>query len=328
MALHITRNSPCLRTAFALPLLTSAMSEYWKSTPKYWCKHCSVYVRDTKLERTNHEATGKHQGAIRRSLRDLHRNHEQAEREKERAKREVERLNGVVSGVGPSARPSGGAYGDVLGGDQKSKEERQRQLEQLALMGVNIPTELRPEMAMAGEWTVTSTRIIKGSEQEESDKGSIEARAAGVRKREREQTEEEREGEETMQSLFKKPKKWGRIRDMPTDEDAELDELLGGTLIKPKREYRKEPKSEEGEKKPKIEAEDTDAQTPALSNSIPYERAKISPPLIERGSGEDPGGIADKAPPLSEATDAVKGAEPAVVFKKRKPKSVRQKRLG
>ena len=51
------------------------MSEYWKSTPKYWCKHCGIYVRDTKLERTNHEATGKHQGALKRFLRDLHRGH-------------------------------------------------------------------------------------------------------------------------------------------------------------------------------------------------------------------------------------------------------------
>ena len=68
-----------------LPTATK-MSEYWKSTPKYWCKHCSVYVRDTKLERTNHEATGRHQGAIKRSLRDLHRNAEQQERETEPGK--------------------------------------------------------------------------------------------------------------------------------------------------------------------------------------------------------------------------------------------------
>ena len=27
--------------------------------PKYWCKHCKTYVRDTKLEKANHEATPK-----------------------------------------------------------------------------------------------------------------------------------------------------------------------------------------------------------------------------------------------------------------------------
>ncbi|KAK4128063.1 ankyrin [Parathielavia appendiculata] len=146
------------------------MSEYWKSTNKYWCKHCSVFVRDTKLERTNHEATAKHQGAVKRSLRDLHRNADNKEREKERAKREVERLNGVVSGSASSsasgasrsgAKASSGVYGAPP--QQVSEVERQKQLEQLAELGVNIPTELRGSMAMPGEWTVTATKVIEPS---------------------------------------------------------------------------------------------------------------------------------------------------------------------
>src|SRR5207237_1004994 len=139
---------------------------YWKSTNKYWCKHCSVFVRDTKLERANHEATAKHQGAVKRALRDLHRSADQKEREKERAKREVDRLNGVVSGSSSASRtgatkPSGGAYATAAAAPQASQADRQKQLEQLAELGVNIPTELRSGMALAGEWTVTSTRVIE-----------------------------------------------------------------------------------------------------------------------------------------------------------------------
>ncbi|KAK4147353.1 uncharacterized protein C8A04DRAFT_34098 [Dichotomopilus funicola] len=156
------------------------MSEYWKSTPKYWCKHCSIFVRDTGLERANHESTGKHQSAIKRSLRDLHRSADQKERDKERAKREVDRLNGVVSGSGSGSgsgipaksapKPSGGAYGTPP--QQISQLDRHRQLEQLAELGVAIPTEMRGEMAMAGEWTVTSTRVVEDSDKDMETTGT------------------------------------------------------------------------------------------------------------------------------------------------------------
>ncbi|KAM7199989.1 hypothetical protein V8F33_004163 [Rhypophila sp. PSN 637] len=217
------------------------MSEYWKSTPKYWCKHCAVFVRDTKLERANHEATGKHQGAIKRALRDLHRGAEREEREKDRAKREVERLNGVVSGAGgalSAGSSSAPGIGSRFGGAKTqtttqtqtkvTEEERQRQLEQLAELGVAIPDELRGNMAMAGEWTVTSTRVIEDRDEEnESDK-----RAVGV-KRKQEMTEEQRETEEALNGLFKakKPRRWGVDSKVAgVEEDKELEMLLSGGI--------------------------------------------------------------------------------------------------
>ena len=36
------------------------MSEYWKSTGKYWCKYCSVFVTDNKICRKKHEESDKH----------------------------------------------------------------------------------------------------------------------------------------------------------------------------------------------------------------------------------------------------------------------------
>jgi hypothetical protein len=285
------------------------MSEYWKSTPKYWCKHCSVFVRDTKLERANHEATGKHQNAIKRSLRDLHRNHEQGEREKDRAKREVERLNGVVSGPKPTGsnkfRTPGGSSG--AGGD--GNDERQRQLEQLAELGVNIPTQMRPELALAGEWNVVSTRVVKDRSEED-----VKEKAVGV-KRERVQTEQEKEEEDALRRLFKKPKKWGRDSRVAPEIDGELEELLAGPLVRPKKEV------DVKEEDTGVKKEEGDEEVPALKGEV-----KDALPLVKE---ESIGGVVLPADGQSVQKEERNGgddaAAPAVVFKKRNPKNVRQK---
>ncbi|KXX83043.1 WW domain-binding protein 4 [Madurella mycetomatis] len=305
------------------------MSEYWKSTPKYWCKHCSVYVRDTKLERANHEATAKHQGAIKRSLRDLHRDAEQKEREKERAKREVERLNGVVSGAGSSAsagtrsgtKPSGGGYSAAP--QQVTQAERQKQLEQLAELGVNIPTELRGNMAMAGEWTVTSTRVVQDTHQNAGDTelASNDARATGV-KRERERTEEEKEQEEAIKGLFKKPRKWGiDSKTMPAEEDAELDALLSGPLVKTKK---------EDSEHPHIKTEESQEEWAEDGDAVKLTKSEPSPPIKKEADEEeavaDIGEKKETVPDLPSGTGAAnESSGAAIMFKKRKPKNLRQR---
>lgn len=299
-------------------------------------------MRDTKLDRANHESTGKHQSALKRSLRELHRGHEREEREKERAKREVDRLNGVVSGVSSSSaqpwgasRSSGGAYGSTSGSSAKAQPteaERQQQLEQLADLGVNIPTELRGDMAMAGEWTVTSTRVIRDPEEEKKSDASVpvEARASGVRKREREQTEEEKEEEKAIGGLFKKTKRWGRdTRTMPSDGDAELDALLSGSLVKTKKEESQEEGSSE-ETGPAVKEE----QGAISPNAAAELRSKDPPPIIKQEpDAGDPGSRGQHyeegegpAPTVPDSKgDGPAAPEPAVVFKKRKPKNLRQK---
>ncbi|EON97203.1 putative u1 zinc finger domain-containing protein [Phaeoacremonium minimum UCRPA7] len=300
------------------------MSEYWKSTPRYWCKHCSTYVRDTKLERQNHESTAKHQGAVKRALRDLHRGHEREERDKERAKREIDRLNGVVgsssstsaSGAGlSSSRPNASGGGGASRGPS-TEAERQRQMEQLAAMGVSIPDQFRGDMAMAGEWTVTNTRVIKA--EDENGKTNIEAKALGVRKHER--TEEQREEENAVNGLFKKPRRWGRdSRAMPED-DADLDALLSGSLVK------KEPKQDTDDVVKQEEPVDTKIEEPLLERPEDAE--------IKKESSEEEG-VPNQTPksllPTTSSAPEVKeeeGATPepiSVTFKKRKSKNIRQK---
>lgn len=337
------------------------MAEYWKSTPKYWCKHCSVFVRDTPLERRNHESTAKHQGAIKRSLRDLHRSADQQEREKERARREVERLNGVVSGTGaPGSSSAGQRGGHKSGGGGGgssgptganavstglSEAERQRQLEQLAELGVNIPTELRGSMALAGEWEVTNVRVVdeSGASTSEGQNSGVaggagvipvgaEGRAVGV-KRERERTEEEKEQEEAINGLFKRPKKWGvgsKVARM--EEDKELEELLSGGIPPPPPKKEKEAlkteeegqevKKEVGGEENVVKKENTDGgsgEGEVKKEEDAEESNMPRVPAIKSEPSEGVSSIADEV--AAPAADAV----PAVMFKKRKPKNVRQK---
>ncbi|KMU87580.1 hypothetical protein CIHG_05973 [Coccidioides immitis H538.4] len=174
------------------------MSEYWKSTPKYWCKHCKTYVRDTPFERTQHEATGKHQGSLKRFLRDVHRSQDKDQKDSQKAKNEIERLKGLVA---PTTKASGQqptwkrGTGHLDSGTSASlsvnKEQRKRQMEQLAEMGVAIPEEFRPEMALAGEWKTVSETLVTDSTGRDTA-----AMVKGVRKRKLDGQEEGEEGEE------------------------------------------------------------------------------------------------------------------------------------
>lgn len=315
------------------------MAEYWKSTPRYWCKHCSVYVRDTKLERQNHEATAKHQGAVKRALRDLHRGHEREEREKERAKREIERLNGVVSSdgsgsalttnAGPSSRNRPAAGAGVSSGAGKgaggplSETERKRQAEQLASLGVSLPDEFRKDLAMAGDWQVTSTTIVTETPADASNPG---ASARGIHKRER--TDEEIEEEKAIKGLFKKPRRWGRdSRTAAGDGGSEdLDALLSGGLTVKNQEDDTVKKEEDAGSTISTAPVKEEEQGPTLIKKEPSEAGL--PALAEVATALSP---KDEAPGLKteDGASAVgsPGAKdvPTVTFKKRKPKNIRQK---
>lgn len=299
------------------------MSEHWKSTPKYYCKHCLTYVRDTKLERANHEATGKHQGAVRRALTNLHRTANNEVRERERAKREIDRLNGVVANNNPRGGQNagvGGASATPGVGSKQDKEERTRQAEQLAALGVALPQQFRGELAMPGEWSVTSTTIVeedKAKAADQDEQAGIKAR--GVHKRER--TEEQLEHEEAVKGLFKKPRRWGRDVRGLAEESEDLDALLSGDLMVKRKdeeeeELKKEDDGEEDDafhtvkKEVEAEADSIPADIPAAEEGKEAALSRIDASDIKTENGGKP----------SEAADM-----PVVAFKKRKAKNIRQK---
>lgn len=217
--------------------------------PKYWCKNCKTFVRDTKLEKANHEASPKHQGNIKRFLRDLHRSHERDEREKQRAKDEVNRLNGVVSGssagLGQEAQGSGAPWRrkpavpppTANGPRQATPAERRQQLAQLAEMGIAVPEEFRRDMAMAGDWQVISEKPVYDpvNEKEEAADDVEDVKPAGlnigVRKRRHEGPEEEEDDGE-IQARGAWGSKFHTYPD-PRGQDGQedLDLLLGKTGV-------------------------------------------------------------------------------------------------
>ncbi|PYH79288.1 hypothetical protein BO82DRAFT_289272 [Aspergillus uvarum CBS 121591] len=315
------------------------MAEYWKSAPKYWCKQCKIFIRDTPFEKAQHEATGKHQGNLKRFLRDIHRSNEQQQRESQRAKSEVERLRQTVAGLND---PSKG--GDAAGAPWRqretpkhqerpvSTEERKRQMAQLAEMGVAIPDEFRGEMALAGTWQTVSEKVINGGGEEG---GSKAGRSVGVRKRKLEGDgvgdadvdEEEAEAKREAERFVSKG--WGSsVRRYPgaKEEDTDLDALLAST-----REIKRVKPSEV-----KVEA-DVDANPKTEKDAQPEEKESTKGHFVPvKPKGEVQLAESDEAPTVKEeqaggdasleTLQKTEAEEPAagVVFKKRKPKVMRK----
>ncbi|KAF2856079.1 U1 zinc finger domain-containing protein [Plenodomus tracheiphilus IPT5] len=278
------------------------MAEYWKSTPKYWCKFCLVYVKDTKFERAQHEATGRHQGNIQRSLKGLHREQEIDQRNKARAQAEVARLNGLVSSTSsPSvAAGTGGAATFEKRPEKKATvEDRKRQWEQLVAMGITVPDAARGDLAIAGEWKTVSEEVV--GEVNEDGEFKVTALNKGVRKRKIDEEEEEREA---AGEIITKKKGWGhKFKTFPGSKSADddIESLLGKKPIQATQEPEVKREDSEGQG---VKAEREDDTTAKTLQDIPTaEEAEAQDAATAVKQEEDP--------PAAPVT-------PAVVFKKRK----------
>ena len=290
------------------------MSEYWKSTPSYWCKFCETYVRDTAGERKNHESTGKHQNNIQRSLRDLHKKQEREQRDQQRAKDEVARLNGLVGGKDAQAAGTKSGIAGVKNLGKSSAPEppkisaaaqRKAHAEQLVALGVELPEELKREVTGVCGWQTLSSSVVDADrpigrtladiKKEEGESASASAPLSkGVHKRKAEDDEDTRDEEAAP-----KRKIWGNtLKTYPggrtDDKDDDLDALLSGALKKPA-----QPASN-------LVDEGATGQVGATGDVK-------SEPTAETGSASEL--IKEEEPNESAVT-----APPPVVFKKRKAK--------
>lgn len=254
------------------------------------------------------------------------------------------------SGAGSPSTPGAKAQGDqsktfrrpaVSGGDGGGRgdtsEAQKQQVAQLAEMGVSIPEQFRPDMAMAGEWEVVSEKPV-------GERGGADgaAKVKGVRKRKMPDEDEGlEEGGEAGENASRKP--WGStFRTYPGgggggEGDAELDMLLGKT-ISLKREKR--PKVEEavedtvkregigssalGREVKREEGSDNDEAKPAISpeGDSTQEKGQSATASVPGVKSEDQPEMEPKLN-LDEIPAEPETTAPAVVFKKRKP---RQKR--
>jgi hypothetical protein len=263
-------------------------------------------VRDTKLEKTQHEATARHQGGIQKSLRDLHKTQEREQRDAQRAKDEVARLNSVV---GTNSGSSSGGRGVVakpaapvssVPKKQATVEDRKRQMEQLAAMGVAIPEEYRRGVAMVGDWQVVGRRTVAPAEAAESESPAT----GGERKRKLQDGAEEEEEE-----IPKVRKGWGRSFKSFSSSKGRSDDI-GALLNEPiilKNEVKQEPEdgiaaddAVKGEKPDELGVKNEVKEESGINASISIKTEDVVPPT----------GSPSIAP---------------VVFKKRKGKAIKEK---
>lgn len=283
-------------------------------------------MRDSPLERKNHDASGRHQNNISRSLRELHKGQERETREKQRAKDEVARLNGLFSDKPGNARdatrPSGSASRPAPApANMNPAAQRKAHAEQLAAMGVALPDELKKEVTGVGNYHVVSERALDSSNAVVVSGNRSLAEILAEAKREPEDVKEESDGEEESKASRKRRleheedeefaprrKAWGsNFKTYPgseaaTDSDVNLDALLKGVVKK------KEPAV-------KTEASDIVKQEQAEGEDIvkQEEDSTSTKPLITVPD------IAASAESHVKPEPAQESA-PAVVFKKRKGK--------
>ena len=281
-------------------------------------------MRDSKLEKQNHEATPKHQGNLQRFLRELHRNNERDTREQQRGKDEVARLKGITNDTTDSANVPGRqpAIAASSNNRQATAADRKRQLQQLAEMGIAVPEEARREMAMAGDWHIQSvTPIYEKNEVERNgeDEGvdsKTDALAVGVHKRKFEGDEEK---EEAGEKVVKRG--WGSTtRTWQNDDNADLDALLEATKAI-KKDQDEPPADTRSERKPITVQTGTQACTEHHENldGVIVKREE------EDAITKDALMNAIVATPTDVAIGpAVTAEEPSILFKKRKSKQTRQ----
>lgn len=291
------------------------MSEYWKSTPKYWCKHCTAYVRDTPFERKQHESTAKHQNNLKRFLRDIQNDHERGQRDKERARAEVERLNRMTGGSTTTSAPQASAPLPTIRRDQSTPltaADQKRQWQQLVDMGIQAPDHVRGEMAMSGNWQV----VAQLKAEQELSRESL---SVGVRKRRLEEDADEDGLDGETVPVRNERRAWGKsTRNCPGRDNDDLDFLLSSIVL------RKQEKPENDIKpKPKL-------NHPNLDEAPTQDRPTVNAADCNENSPASDGAPAGVSPLKQEATDQ-KQEKPAIndipeidrlpLFKKRKGKS-------
>jgi hypothetical protein len=265
-------------------------------------------VRDTPLEKTNHEATAKHQGNLRKFLRELHKDNERAERDKQRAKDEVARLNGTT----PQSSNGDGLFKSSVtftktASKQASVEDRKRQMAQLASLGVAVPEDFRRENAMAGDWQTVSQRVIWETESSKTEEQDIKYMST-IEDKKRKLGDEDEIVPELKEG--KRRPRYGRdIKALP-DDDEDLEALLGATTSVKKKIKTEPARDIETEAKENTKAEltkDSEKELVAVPDSKvkleAQENETLETPTVDTESGELFGSI----------------------FKKRKPKTLRQK---
>ncbi|KAK6363730.1 hypothetical protein TWF730_001148 [Orbilia blumenaviensis] len=319
------------------------MSEYWVSTKRYWCERCKMFVKDTPLSRKDHEASPKHQHALQRFLRELHRNKEREAVAAENTKREAERLNNLEN---PEyvAKPLARRAADLTekkpakANAFRSEEQKKKHLDELAALGVAMPESYRKEHAMAGEWETVRVieRPVTPEDPESEESKRAKRRKLGDVGEDDDGDEEETEtrnfkmrtleypgdsvaSENIGEITFKKKGKSKQI--MPTVEYPAQTPVpsLGGIVFK-KKDAKNGPKEEDDEVIAKTSNEAPATEEKGDVDSLDQDR--------DQTKGEDRSeGPVMKHEPSEDKTSTPVESDDGVAFKSRKARNTNRRRI-
>lgn len=177
-------------------------------------------------------------------------------------------------------------------------QDRKKQWEQLAAMGIAVPDEARGGMALKGEWTVVKEEVVGSVGQD----GEFKALNKGVRKRKVDEAEEERE---LAGETITRKKGWGQTyKSLPgkCEDDEDIEALF--------KKRKTEVKDDEVAAKTEVKDEDAVKGETEL-------QPLASIPTAEEAASQKAERDADAAA-ASVKEEEGSGTSPAVVFKKRK----------
>lgn len=120
----------------------------------YYCDYCKIFVRNDAFNRRQHEASPRHQGALKRQVRDIHRNAERQARDLAYTNRELARMGGKLAETKPKVET---APKKINIGVRPQKKERTETLDDSEVYRAALAAQARP-----GEWSAVAVPAEEG----------------------------------------------------------------------------------------------------------------------------------------------------------------------
>ncbi|EMR09526.1 hypothetical protein PNEG_02112 [Pneumocystis murina B123] len=122
------------------------MTDVWKSVGNYWCKYCKTFVRNDSFTKKKHEASDRHQGSLKRFLRDLDKKKEKEEKEKKAVQKELDRISGVT-GLGTRSI-------DVASPKKITKIQAKKAKSTSYKSTTILPIDIKETIGIVGSWEI------------------------------------------------------------------------------------------------------------------------------------------------------------------------------
>ncbi|WWC88406.1 uncharacterized protein L201_003317 [Kwoniella dendrophila CBS 6074] len=194
---------------------------YWVSKKQYYCKYCSIYIRDDAPSRKQHETGLKHIGNVERYIRDLYKTGSMAKKEKAENEAEMARIEASAAAAYANDKASG-----AVGSSSTSKPSILQSL---------------PSSSTSAEASIAAAK----AKNKPTDKYSNYSTAESLGYKE---VKSQYEIDQEIKNSVGQPSSWETIEVLQyTISNAHEDEGEGGKESLAKRKFREETEEDENE---------------------------------------------------------------------------------